>query len=395
VLQAYGLKYALEGLGCSVTFIRDCSVKGSSMKDRSIKDNREPNGAAPENDRRDPNEAVPENDRRNPNGAAPKNDWRDPDEAVPENNGKDRYLKVLEALRKRQQVLRSSANAVSAFSERHFRTEKWDGQNDINQSYDFFIAGSDQIWNVEITGLDPFWFLDFAQPEKRLTYAVSFGKDCLPESCLSWYREMLAGFTAFSVREETGRRIIHELTGKDAVVCPDPVLLPERRVWEELMQTADQADPSVVLYMTEFDAGLYQYAKADAAAKKLPLAILSPVKLPFTEETTICTPEAWLGYIANAAVVYTNSYHALIFSHIFHKDLRIRLLTKMRSRNDRIFAFIESMGEALVEDETRPGLFLLEDAGGEGYGVRPHGECTDSRLNTLRNFGIDYLRNAL
>ena len=330
LLQAYGLQCALEKLGCSVTF---------------IKNRREPDGAGRE---------------------------------------KDRRQRVLEALRHRQDALRPLRKPFADFSEKRFRVEELDGRRDLNPGYDFFIAGSDQVWNYEITWLDPFWFLDFAVPEKRFSYAASFGTDRLPEDTLSRYREMLEGFAALSVREASGREIIRELTGREAAVCPDPVLLPERRVWEDLM---DPAEETVVLYMTEFDQDLYQYARADAEAKGLPLTILGNTPFPVPDGTAIRPPETWLGAVANASVVYTNSFHALVFSHIFHKELRIRPLVRMKNRNGRLFSFIESMGETLKEEENRPSLFRLEGSGDR--------EKADLQLDAFRNAGLAYLQNLV
>lgn len=330
VLQAYGMKSALEKLGCSVTFIKN---------------------------KRDLSAADPEFDRRQ---------------------------RVLAALRHRQDAFFRQDDPFAAFSEKHFRIEELDDRHSIDSAYDFFIAGSDQVWNYEITGRDPFWFLDFALPEKRFSYAASFGQECLSESWFPWYREMLAGFEDLSVRERSGQEIIRQLTGKEAVVCPDPVLLPERQVWEDLMNPVEK---TVVLYMTEFDMILYQNAKADAAARDLPLTVLNPGKLSIPEETVFSSPEGWLGYVANAAVIYSNSFHALVFSHIFHKELRIRPLVRMKNRNGRLFSFMESMEETLLEDETRPGLYYLKGSGDWNN--------VDCHLDALRHSGLSYLQETV
>ena len=327
VLQAYGLKYALERLGCSVVFLKNTGNQ---------------------------NRTVPE---------------------------KDRQHRVLEALRRRRAAIQPHSKTFTKFSEKYFQTETLNYQNDVSAGYDFFIAGSDQVWNPEITGLDPFWFLDFAPPEKRFSYAASFGTDRPPEKYLSWYGEMLSAFKALSVRETEGQKLIRNLTGKEAAVCPDPVLLPERSVWEKLMIPAEK---TVLLYMTEFDADLFQYAKADAAARELPLSIFSAGQLPFMEETPPDSPEAWLGSIANAAVIYSNSFHALVFSHVFHREMCIKPLVRMKNRNSRLFSFIASMNETLLEEETRPGLFRLKESCDWGK--------VDSQLNKLRNIGFDYLQ---
>ena len=41
----------------------------------------------------------------------------------------------------------------------------------LNNSYDYFIVGSDQIWN----GYDDFRYLTFADQNKRIALAPSFG----------------------------------------------------------------------------------------------------------------------------------------------------------------------------------------------------------------------------
>ena len=63
-------------------------------------------------------------------------------------------------------------------------------------------------------------------------------------------------------------------------------------------------------------------------------------------------------------------------------------LTKMKNRNGRLFTFTESMGEALVEEENRPGLFRLE-----GPGNLDRWEKVDSQLTEFRQSGLSYLKS--
>lgn len=44
-----------------------------------------------------------------------------------------------------------------------------------NERYDAFVVGSDQVWNLRVTGDDMNYFLEFAANKKKYSYAASFG----------------------------------------------------------------------------------------------------------------------------------------------------------------------------------------------------------------------------
>ena len=66
----------------------------------------------------------------------------------------------------------------------------------INNKYDYFICGSDQIWNPDLTrGVNPIYFLDFVTDNrKKIAYAASIGKDNLNESQISEIEKLISSF---------------------------------------------------------------------------------------------------------------------------------------------------------------------------------------------------------
>ena len=75
----------------------------------------------------------------------------------------------------------------------------------LSERYAAVICGSDQVWNPEITGSDPSYFLDFCGPDTRkLSYAPSFGMEQLPEAFCQKIRQPLSELDAISVREAKG-----------------------------------------------------------------------------------------------------------------------------------------------------------------------------------------------
>lgn len=106
---------------------------------------------------------------------------------------------------------------------------------DLNNRYDYFIAGSDQIWN-------PYWvkdtteFLQFADRNKRIAYAASFGVSKIPADKVEIVKKGLEGIDYISVREQAGAKIVKDLTGRDVPVLVDPTLLLTVEEWEKVME---------------------------------------------------------------------------------------------------------------------------------------------------------------
>ena len=81
----------------------------------------------------------------------------------------------------------------------------------ISEYYNYFIAGSDQIWNPLFECNSDREFLTFTANEKKIAYAASIGLDELPISEADRYRKYISSFKNVSVREKTAADIIENL----------------------------------------------------------------------------------------------------------------------------------------------------------------------------------------
>ena len=230
------------------------------------------------------------------------------------------------------------AALFAQFRAQHLRiSHPYQPTDPIAADYDLFVAGSDQIWNMRIPDTDARYFLPFARPEQRCSYAASFGGDPLPENARKWVAEQLSGFRAISVREKSGIDTIRELTGKDAVVCLDPTLLLEKADWEALTPKEDAA-PCVVLFLLNYDEALVASARAEAERQQLPLRIITASFMPkLGTDAWVTGVSQWLSAIQNASCVFTNSFHGMVFSMIFERPFRVmRLGGELSGRNGRM-----------------------------------------------------------
>lgn len=98
---------------------------------------------------------------------------------------------------------------------------------DLNSTgYDYYVVGSDQVWNPHHGKLKDLDLLVGIDNNKRISYAASIGIDELPEEVKDKAKQEWLKFKAISVREDKGKEIIEELTSRDDVVVSlDPTML--------------------------------------------------------------------------------------------------------------------------------------------------------------------------
>ena len=209
---------------------------------------------------------------------------------------------------------------------------------ELDGQYDVFLAGSDQIWNLRLPEADARYFLPFAAPQKRISYAASFGMDEIPDNLKDWYAERLSGFRAISVREERGRELVKELTGRNCAVCLDPVLLLDREDWQGLTTSCGEK-PYLFLYMTRYDGELAAQAGREAKMRGLELRAAMAGFIPQygLAAWSGVGVEQWLSLICGSEGVFTNSFHGTAFAMLFGRPVVTALLRDgLTQRNGRL-----------------------------------------------------------
>lgn len=241
---------------------------------------------------------------------------------------------------------------------------------------DIILVGSDQVWNGNYGRPRPY-LLEGAPSMPAVAYAASFGMRALPEELIAVYREGFKRFKAISVREAEGIGLV-ESQGATATHVVDPTLLLEPSIWKMKVKGSPKQKRTLVCYLLAEDVEalypqLYAFAKAQHCKVKvlvdwytLPFPktvsqviqrikhivrnIFSPVKLDFA-----AGPQAFLNAFANATWLLSDSFHAVMFSSIFGKNVRI-----LRPKNEfrkKMFARIEEFAKSSVAS----GNLIAED----------------------------------
>ena len=236
------------------------------------------------------------------------------------------------------------------------------GLEEIGEKYDVLIVGSDQMWN-------PLWcsdktlsivMLDFAAKcKKRIAYAVSFGvKEWEKEHKADEAGRLLREFDAISVREESGMKLVWELSGRDdAKWMIDPTLLHAASFYEPLLCSECRKQHryifSYILDEWVNDEDVESVLRAVMAASRIDeihtdkvsaSGILAPICKLLGVKSKVLVG-TWLSEISNSDFVVTNSFHGTVFSVLFHKPfLTIPVSGKMSGMNERLVSLLSMVG---------------------------------------------------
>lgn len=227
----------------------------------------------------------------------------------------------------------------------------------LNNEYDFFFAGSDQIWNYHFDFINFYnYFLKFADDKKRAAISASFGVEEIPDEWEKMYIDGLSGFAYISVREDAGQAIVRELLGKDVPVLIDPVMMISKEEWLKVSKKprVDCSKPYILKYYLGDES---EEDKIDAWAQKNGYEVYELLndKMP---KLYSAGPGEFISLISNAALVCSDSFHCIAFSIIFSKPFivynRRGKETYMSSRLDTLlkkFGFENRWKSLLREDE--------------------------------------------
>ena len=196
---------------------------------------------------------------------------------------------------------------------------------------DLYIAGSDQIWNLNCTnGVCGPYFLDFVSGKRKIAYAPSMGDYLLLDNDREKMRKALEEFYAISVREASMIQMLEQLNlpiSIQTVVDPTLLLKKEDYIQGLKLEKMVSAGKYIFVYIL---GGTKAYGNIVNEAKKIAKQNGLQIKYVFDNNNAMiknigfdcsgCNPREFVSMIYNAEYVLTNSFHATVFSIIFKKN---------------------------------------------------------------------------
>lgn len=259
--------------------------------------------------------------------------------------------------------------------------------NDLSDRYDYFITGSDQVWNPSFNYGSSIYFLTFTPKCKRIAFSPSFGVSEIPLEHQENYQKWLSEMRNLSVREDAGAKIIKKLTGKDALVLVDPTMMLTKEKWLSVSNKATNLTDKKFL-LTYFLSGIpdeyKEKIKKIAKDNNLRVINLEDIKDYDTYQTG---PAEYIEYINSASILCTDSFHGAIFSIIMETPFivfeRKGIAESMSSRIETLLRKFK-LESRKVNNITLDTQVLDVD-----FSHIP------PILEEERNKALDYLKNAL
>lgn len=269
---------------------------------------------------------------------------------------------------------------------------KDEDMRELGNAFDYYITGSDQVWNFKVTGgVNPIYFLNFVNHNaSKIAYAPSMGELDQTQTDLQAIEPLLRKFDHMSIREKSTKKRIEALYGRPVQVTVDPTLLLDSKNYASLTEKILQPTPKgkyIFVYLLEPNNTLVDYVQKLAAEQGLLVIYISNIVKGnvFGNVTSNseygASPERFLQLIKNATFVVTNSFHATIFSILFERQF---VTFKTKKSFPRMLDLLQTIG---LEDRVSGDTKTISNQIDYSH--------VEEKLNIVRASSLEYLRSAL
>lgn len=283
-------------------------------------------------------------------------------------------------------------------------------------SLDLLLVGSDQVWHCGDWGDPAPYLLEGAEGKvpRAISYAASFGMKAIPADNLDLYKRGLTRFSAVSCREKEGVEICRGLSF-EATHVVDPTLLADPSCWDKLLPRASQTSQAsrqrkLTCYFLSINIRdampmLEAFARANNCCveviadgtwnKPFPKSLKQFVAnchnpYPHIKLAFGYGPKEFVQAFDSATWTLTDSFHAVMFSNIFNKNLRfIKPDSELRKV---MFARIEEFAASCINgpvfvDSVQSAL----DSFAKGEAISYNQE----EIDRMRTASLDWLKKAI
>ena len=256
---------------------------------------------------------------------------------------------------------------------------------------DAIVIGSDEVFSIDV-GFNPMMYGLGMGEIPAVAYAPAFGRtstELLQErGCYDKVCEGLMNMHSLSARDTHTQEMIRALTGREAPLVCDPVLLYDGRAFSGKVKPI--GNPYLLVYaydynMTDRDeiAAIRSYARKHGL-----ITVSAGTYHAWCDKNIACGPLEWYQYFKEAACVVTDTFHGSIVSIKNHR--RVAVFIRQKINAFKLESLLNELGmkdqqlNAVSEDELERVLSRPIDY-----------SAIDERIRKMAEKSGEYLKNAL
>lgn len=221
---------------------------------------------------------------------------------------------------------------------------------------DFYITGSDQVWNMNITKeLIPARFLDFGDPLiKRFSYAASIERMNYTAEEKEYVKRQLEKYSGISLREKSAKEYIEGIVEKQCEQVLDPVFLLTTEEWHDISKQPRYSDDYILCYQVRNNPRMQvvlDILKRKTGLKTVTINCSAINRVRSDEAYFDVSPEEFIGFFEKATLVVTASFHGAAFGLIFGKPTYALVKSTTRNRMDDLFTLF-GLKDYVIDEKT-------------------------------------------
>lgn len=212
---------------------------------------------------------------------------------------------------------------------------------------DTLIIGSDEVFNCIQSypvGYSRELFGKNYENKDVISYAASFGytseKDLEKYEIKREVAEMLSKFSALSVRDDNSYRLVKALTGKEAQIHLDPVLIYDFKQEMNRRIKISEAYIMVYAYTNRLNAEEEKYIKDFAGKHNKKIYSIGNYSR-ISDKNIMCSPLDVFAYFKGADYIITDTFHGTIFS--IKTNSKFCTIIRESNRN-KLTALLQKLG---------------------------------------------------
>ena len=299
--------------------------------------------------------------------------------------------------------IRIRDNKYKEFKNNFKLTKPYKTYKELNEqcaNYSDVLVGSDQLW-LPVNVIADYYTLNWVPDDvNKVSYATSFGVSTVPDKYKKKYKKFLNRINYLSTREESGVKLIEQLSDNRATLVCDPTLLLNKEEWMDIQQKEPIIKEKYILcYFLGKNINHRKFAERLKERTGCKIVSLNHADEYVRYSDKFCDyapydigPAEWINLIRNAEYVCTDSFHGTVFSLInntkFFTFERYNNKDSKVSTNSRIYSLL---GIVDLKERILNGTENVDNA----IKMQINFDNVEAKLSEFRNLSKNFLKKAL